>query len=210
MVFRSAITIVILTLAVGQAWAGGNESSGAHRLALMTPVQFQARTTLRDDDLDTVATITTSDGFVERRPLFGHKPDDVFLRAFIDKATGRTAYQVYVTVRYRGFGWADWRTANYATPIGPRSIATRRIARLRASCLRRLPCSRSETIGFAVGGALLKDNAALYSAEAATSWRFKILAQDGQERDFRLSTAEIAGLLMAADTYRTDRNLPNF
>lgn len=210
MVIRSAITIVILTLALGQASAESSEFSDMRRLARMTPAQFQARTTLHDDDLDTVATITTADGFVERRPLLAQMPDDVFLRAFIDKTTGHTAYQVYVTVRYRGYAWADWRMANYSTPTSPRSIGTRRIARLRASCSRRLPCSRSETIGFVVGTGLIKDNAALYSAEAATSWRFKILAQDGRERDLRLSMAEIAGLLMAVDTYRADRHLPNF
>ena len=210
MAIKLAMTVAFLMLASRQTSAATRESGDARRLAIMTPAQFQARATLQDDDLDTIATITTADGFVERRPLLGLAPDDVFLRAFIDKKTGRSAYQVYATMRYRGYGWADWRVANYATPTGPRSIPTRRIARLRVSCSRSLPCPRSETIGFSVSAALLKDNAALYSAETITSWRFKILARDGQKRNLLLSTAEIAGMLMAVEAYRTDRHLPNF
>jgi len=206
MAIRLAMTVAFLMLASGRTSAVTRESGEARRLAIMTPAQFQARATLQDDDLDTIATITTADGFVERRPLLGLAPDDVFLH----KKTGRSAYQVYATMRYRGYGWADWRVANYATPTGPRSIPTRRIARLRVSCSRSLPCPRSETIGLAVDAALLKDNAALYSAETITSWRFKILARDGRERNLLLSTAEIAGLLMAVDAYRIDRHLPNF
>jgi hypothetical protein len=210
MAIKLAMTIALSMLGSGQASAAIRESSDARRLANMTPGQFQARATLHDDDLDTVATITTADGFIGRRPLLGLASDDVFLRAFIDKKTGRAAYQVYATIRYRGYGWADWKVANYATPTGPRSIPTRSIARLRASCSRSLPCPRSETIGFAVDAALLKVNAALYSGDAVTSWRFKVLAQDGQERGLLLSTAEISGLLMAVDAYRTDRRLPKF
>ncbi|MGA1797596.1 hypothetical protein VH567_02315 [Sphingomonas sp. 4RDLI-65] len=174
----------------------------------MTPAQFQARTMLHDDDLDTVATITTADGFTRRRPLLGIAPDDVFLRAFIDKRSGRTAYQVYATVRYRDYGWADWQAVNYATPTGPRSIATQRIARVRASCGRGFACARSETVGFTIDAALLKMNAALYMSDQSTVWRFKLMAHNGAERPLLLTTAEISGLLMAVDAYRTDRHLP--
>ncbi|MEG3082605.1 hypothetical protein U1707_03045 [Sphingomonas sp. PB2P12] len=210
MAIRLAMTVAFLLLASRQTSAATHVSGDARRLAAMTPAQFQALATLHDDDLDTIATVTTADGFVERRPLLGLAPDDVFLRAFIDKKTGRAAYQVYATMRYRGYGWADWRVANYAAPTGPRSIPTRRIVRLRGACSRSLPCPRSETIGFAVEAALLKANAALYSPETNTRWRFKVLARDGQERSLSLSTAEIAGLLMAVDAYRSDRHLPNF
>ncbi|KQO13214.1 MULTISPECIES: hypothetical protein [unclassified Sphingomonas] len=202
------MTIAILTLAIGQASAASSRSSGERRLAAMTPAQFQARTTLHDDDLDTVATITTANGFVDRKPLLRPALDDVFLRAFIDKKTGRTAYQAYVRIRYRDYGWANWDTANYATPAGPRTIATQRIARLKASCPRGFACLRSETVGFAIAAALLSANAKLYAGDGITSLPFKIMAQNGGERAFLLSTAEIAGLLMAVDAYRTDHHLP--
>lgn len=142
---------------------------------------------MQDDALDTVATvatvatIATANGFVERMPLFGLGPDDVFLRAFIIKATGRTRYQVYVTARYRGYGWADWLLANYATAAGPRSVRTQKIARLRISCPRTRACSRSETIGFAIDEAHLRASAADYVPGAVTPWQFKIMARNGDE-----------------------------
>jgi hypothetical protein len=208
MAIRWTMTVAILTLAIGQASAASSRSSGERRLAAMAPAQFQARTTLHDDALDTVATITTANGFVERRPLLGPTLDDVFLRAFIDKTTGRATYQAYVRIRYRDYGWANWNTANYATSAGPRAIATQRIARLRASCPRGFACLRSETVGFAIAAPLLNANAKLYAGDGTTSWPFKIMAQNGGERAFLLSTAEIAGLLMAVDAYRTDHHLP--
>ncbi|MES3152608.1 hypothetical protein [Sphingomonas faeni] len=202
------MTVAILTLVIGQASAASSRSSGERRLAAMTPAQFQVRTTLHDDALDTVATITTANGFVERKPLLGPAPDDVFLRAFIDKTTGRVSYQAYVRIRYRDYGWANWNTANYATPAGPRAVATQRIARLKASCPRGFACLRSETIGFKIAAPLLSANAKMYGRDGITSWPFKIMAQNGGERSFLLSTAEIAGLLMAVDAYRTDHHLP--
>ncbi len=208
MTIRLAANVAILTLAFGQAFAVSGESGDERRLATMTPAQFQARTTLRDDDLDTIATITTEDGFIKRRPLLGMAPDNVFLRAFIDKRSGRTAYQVYATIRYRGYGWADWQTANYATAAGPRSVTTQRIARVRASCSRGTSCARSETVGFRIDRARLGASAALYVSDLNTSWRFKLIAQSGAERPMLLTTAEIAGLLMAVEAYRTDRHLP--
>ncbi len=209
MAIKWTMTVAILTLANGQAPAAPSQSTSERRLAAMAPAQFQARTTLDDDALDTVATITTANGFVERKPLLGPALDDVFLRAFIDKATGRATYQAYVRIRYRDYGWANWKTANYATPAGPRAVATQRIARVRASCPRGFACLRSETIGFAIGASLLTANAKLYVGDETPSWPFKISAHNGGERSFLLSMAEIAGLLMAVDAYRTDHHLPS-
>jgi hypothetical protein len=208
MATRWTMTVAILTLVIGQASAASSQPNSERRLAAMTPAQFQARTTLQDDALDTVATITTANGFVERKPLLERALDDVFLRAFIDKTTGRASYQAYVRIRYRDYGWANWNTANYATPAGPRAVATQLIARVRASCSRGFACLRSETIGFAIGASLLNANAKLYVGAGTPSWPFKISAQNGGERSFVLSMAEIAGLLMAVDAYRTDHHLP--
>lgn len=186
----------------GMALAAERESGDAGRLAAMTPAQFQARATLHDDALETIATITTADGFVERRPLLGLPPDDVFLRAFIDKGTGRTGYQVYISTRYRDYGWADWLSVNYATPDGPVSARLLRIARIRTSCRTGRVCPRIETVGFDIGERLLRSQAARYAPGAITPWLFKLKARNGADQLEMLSAAEIAGLLMAVDAYR--------
>lgn len=207
MAVRAALMTAMLVASAGTLPATATESD-ASRLAAMTPADFLARITLHDDPLDTVATITTSEAFIERKPLFGLAPDDVLLRAFVDKATGRASYQVYVTARYRGYGLADWHAANYDTPSGPRSVRMLKIARLKGYCPQRQHCPRSETIGFAVDERLLRANAALYVADRIMPWRFKIMARDGNQHLELLSAAEISGLLIAVDAYRTDHHLP--
>ena len=178
------------------------------RLRMMTPAAFQARTTLSDDALDRVATLTTTDGFVEHQSFGGRAPDDVFLRAFIDKRTGRVSYQVYVSIRYRGYSWAQWDSATYEAPEGPLAARVERIARLRTVCRRGWVCPRSETIGFGVAASVLRQQADRYAPGVVTPWQFKVTGKDGSARILMLSTAEIAGMLMAVDAYRAGHHLP--
>ena len=206
---------VVLAAAFGLAAMGHAkmpstaEPGDLDRLRMMTPAAFQARTTLSDDALDRVATLTTTNGFVERRTFGGRASDDVFLRAFIDKATGRVSYQVYVTVRYRGYNWAHWDGANYEAPGGPMSARVDRIARLRTVCRRGWVCLRSETIGFSVAASILRQQADRYVPGTVTPWRFKVLAKSGTQRILILSAAESAGMMMAVDAYRADHHLPH-
>ena len=178
------------------------------RLRVMTPADFQTRTSVSDDALDRFATLTTTNGFVERRSFGGHAADDVFLRAFVEKATGRVSYQVYVTIRYRAYSWAQWDSANYETPGGPQAARVDRIARLRTVCRRGWVCPRSETIGFAVAPSVFRQQAERYMPGLLTPWQFKVSARAGSARILMLSTAEIAGILMAVDAYRADHHLP--
>lgn len=204
---RAILTGAILVAAIvpsttDRASAADRDGKDAKRLGAMTPELFRDRATLHDDALDTVATITTADGFVERAPLLGPPPADVFLRAFIDKRTGRASYQVYVSTRYRYYGWADWLSVNYATPEGPVSARLVRIARLKGSCRNGYRCPRVETVGFAVDEPRLRSQAAIHVAGDVTPWLFKLMARNGAEQVEMLSAAEIAGLLMAVDAYR--------
>lgn len=70
----------------------------------LTKEHFKNTTTVKDDPLDTVATITTVNGFQEKRGLLGIVWDDNFLRAFIDKKSGKTSFQVYQVIYYQGRG----------------------------------------------------------------------------------------------------------
>ncbi len=184
------------------------DTGDVDRLRVMTPADFQARTSVSDDALDRFATLTTTNGFVEHRSFGGHAPDDVFLRAFVEKATGRVSYQVYVTIRYRGYSWAQWDSANFETSGGPQAARVDRIARLRTVCRRGWVCPRSETIGFGVTAGVFRQQAERYVPGLLTPWQFKVSARAGSARILMLSTAEIAGMLMAVDAYRADHHLP--
>jgi hypothetical protein len=203
----AATALVVPSHAAPSAVLSSNQGD-VDRLRLMTPSAFQARTTLSDDALDRVATLTSTNGFVEHRSFGGHAPDDVFLRAFIDKTTGQVSYQVYASIRYRAYSWVRWDSATYEAPGGPLSARVDRIARLRTVCQRGWICPRSETIGLRIAGSVLRQQAELYIPGVMTPWQFKVTARAGGERILMLSTAEIAGMLMAVDAYRVGHHLP--
>src|ERR1019366_5614853 len=82
---------------------------------------FRDTATLKDDVLDTTATITTEPGFIEHQGLLRVVTHDTFLRGFIDKTTGETTTQVYEWITYDG-AWRFYETANFSTLNGPVSV----------------------------------------------------------------------------------------
>ncbi len=68
------------------------------RMAGLTPSDFLRTATLQDDDLETVAVLTTEPGFHYRGGFTDRARTDSFMRAIITKRTGTTTYQVYSTI----------------------------------------------------------------------------------------------------------------
>ena len=79
-------------------------SKQARKYLSMTPDDFKACTAIKDDSLDTIAVLNTSPCFQEKRGILGIVWNDNFLRAFIDKRTGATTYQVYQYISYQATG----------------------------------------------------------------------------------------------------------
>lgn len=178
------------------------------KLLAMTPEQFERSVTLKDDDLENVATITTARGWQRREGLLGIVNDDGFLRAFIDKRSGRTMFQVYHGTRYREHGWAQFRWVNYETGNGITTANVKTLARTRGPCARYRGCTYVEEVGFEVSGALLRDVASRYAPGKAVNWRYRLKARSGAERDGAFVAAEIVGLLRAVDKYRAAKGWP--
>jgi hypothetical protein len=171
----------------------------------MTPADFQRTATLKDDPLDTTAIVSTQPGFEEKRGLLKLVWNDNFLRAFIDKKTGATQFQVYQYISYGG-SWRFYHTANYEAPNGPESQPVTVIDRSVDSCST-YGCSFTEHIGFDVPEALLRWVAARYTAQPGSIWRFKIGSKAGGDWQDGMATAEVAGLLAAVDQFRAARGL---
>lgn len=178
----------------------------AQQLMALTPADFQRTATLKDDPLDTTAQISTEPGFQEKRGLLKFVSYDNFLRAFIDKKTGRTDFQVYQYINYGG-SWRFYQTANFETPAGPESKQVTVISRDVGSCST-YGCSFTEHIGFDVAEDLLRSIAAGYAAAPGSVWRFKFGSKAGGDWQDGMATAEVAGLLAAVDIYRASRGLP--
>jgi len=105
-------------------------------LLAMTPDDFARTASVKDDALEVRATITTQPGYVERHGLLGVVWSDNFLRAFVDKTSGATTFQLYQQIVYAGRLYKYFDSINYETPSGPRAVQTINLGRTER-------CSRS-------------------------------------------------------------------
>lgn len=168
----------------------------------LTKEHFKNTAMVKDDSLDTVATITTVNGFQEKRGLLGIVWDDNFLRAFIDKKTGKTSFQLYQVIYYQGSGWNFYQTVNFETPSGPQSKPVTVISRdVDCTGSRYSGCTYVEHVAFDVDESLLRTIAVNYSPGQRAGWKFKFTAKSGKDYNDGMLPAEIAGLLDKVDEY---------
>jgi hypothetical protein len=191
----------VLALAVSGCATTTKEAQIETALGL-TKEHFKNTATVKDDSLDTVATITTVNGIQEKRGLLGIVRDDNFLRAVIDKKTGKTSFQLYQVIYYQGSGWNLFQTVNFETPYGPQSKPVTVISR-NVDCAgsRYGGCTYVEHIAFDVDESLLRTIAGNYSPGQRPVWRFKFTAKSGIDSNEGMLPAEIAGLLEKVDEY---------
>lgn len=199
--------VIVVTLA---GCAGTTREAQVQTALALTKEHFKSTATIKDDSLDTTATITTVNGLQEKRGLLGIVWDDNFLRAFIDKKTGRTTIQLYQVIYYQGSGWNFFQTVNYETPSGPESRPVTIISRdVDCSGSRYGGCTYTEHIGFDIDEKLLRTIAAGYQPGQRVGWKFKFNAKSGKDYNDGMLPAEVAGFLEAIDAYRASHGLPS-
>lgn len=198
-----------IALAVALGGCASTIREGQIQTALgLTKEHFKNTVTIKDDSLDTTATITTVNGFKEKRGLLGIVWDDNFLRAFINKKTGQTTIQLYQVIYYQGSGWNFFQTVNYETPTGPESRPVTIISRdVNCSGSRYSECTYKEHVGFDVDEKLLRTIAAGYQPGQRAAWRFKFNTKSGKDYNDGMLPAEVAGFLEAIDAYRASHGL---
>lgn len=175
----------------------------------LTPDHFEKGATIKDDNLEVVAVITTEPGFKIKRGLLGLVNDDNFFRAFVNKKTGETSYQLYQYINYVG-EWAFFETANYEGKTEVETAPLTVISREVGTCSQMLGCFKSEIVAFDVDEKVLRRVAAGYdpSGKGTSGWRFRLKAKTGVQRDEGMSPAEAAGILHAVSAYKRTRGLP--
>lgn len=200
---RMRLLAVLALLSACQAPPQAEQIAAA---AALGPDHFRRTATVRDDSLDLVATITTANGYRTRQGAFDRSWNDNFLRAFVNKRTGRATYQVYQRFYYRAYGMRRYYAANYQGLDGPRSTDVTVIDR-DAICVGKpySVCSFYETVGFSVDEALLR--AIVRRGPAGPAWQFKFRAYSGEDFHTGLPPAEVAGLLARVDDYRASHGL---
>jgi hypothetical protein len=205
--FRGACAIALIACS-SQVWAASIEKQFKQYMALK-PDHFHKNVEIKDDNLETVAVITTEPGFRVKRGLLGMVNDDNFFRAFVDKKTGVTTYQLYQYVTYVG-DWAFYEIVNYEGLTDVQSVPLDVLSREVGTCSQMLGCFKREVVAFNVDEAVLRRVALAYdpTGKGTTGWLFKLKAKTGVERNEGMSPAEAAGILNAVAAYKKSRGLP--
>jgi hypothetical protein len=170
------------------------------KLQALTPTSVKASIVIHDDDLETIATFSTANAYSSKGRFTDHVRSDNFLRAFIDKRTGVTRFQVYQEISYN-YANRDFTTVNFSTPGGPLSAAVDLIGHDIVACFGSM-CSFKDSIGFNVDESVLRATASQYVPGDSPYWRFRYHGRAGIDWNDRMMPAEAAGLLAVVDAWR--------
>ena len=178
------------------------------KLQALTPEGVAAQAEIRDDDLETVATISTFKAYKSNGAFTDRVRSDNFLRAFIDKRSGAVRFQVYQSVSYN-FVYRNFTGVTYAAAGGPQAAPVTIIDHEIIACTGSgdTGCSYMDTIGFDVSEAQLRWVAGQYLAGNSPLWRFKFRSQAGIDWEDRIMPAEVGGLLQAVQSYAETHHL---
>jgi hypothetical protein len=174
------------------------------QLVTMTPADFAAKTAVTDDNLEVAAKFDTAGAFHYKPGFMSTADADVFLRAFVEKTTGRALFQVYYNASVVASAWPGLGQANFIGPRGLESIDVTKISS-DVSCAR-YSCSYYEAVAADLPEETVRWMAAQYQAGAnnGVEIRFK-----GKTLDLQIGImpAEFAGLISRVDEYRKAHGL---
>lgn len=196
--------IALATLLLGvTGCAGVDVKKQANEWAHLTKEHFAKTTAIKDDALETVATLNTINGHQWTIDTFGSVGDDDFFRAYIDKKSGKVTYQLYRVIRYEDNGWHYYNRFNYESPNGVQSAAAEVITR-DVDCSRvtyTKKCSYEEHVALTLNDEFMRWLAGLYTPAKTIALAYKVSSKSGNEQEDRILTAEAAGLLERVDGY---------
>jgi hypothetical protein len=173
-------------------------------LLSLTPEHFRDTAQITDDPLETTAVISMEPGYQgnnnARRDGWSCNS---FLRAFVDKRSGATTYQLYADTGYTGHDRRLYDTINYFTPQGVQSAPVIKIARDKGSCPKNDACVHKEIVGFNMSESMVRQIAATYAPNAKNGWAFRLKGRIvGADQEDAIMPSEAAGLLLAVQAYR--------
>ncbi len=197
-----AISISVHAQMITQEQIDRKREKDKVKLLKLTPADFQKTVELKDDDLETIATLTTAKGFRSTGGLFDIQGSDVMLRAHVNKRTGEATYQVYAYIWYKETQERRYQSVNYQDGGDIRSATVNNLASRVISCdeySETLGCSRFEEFVFPISEELLESMAARSTDQF---WRMKFRAQAGIDWEEMFAPAEAAGLIAAVTAYK--------
>jgi hypothetical protein len=197
------IFIVIFLSLISSSLFAKSRLTDADRLAVITPESAFSLIKIEDDDLDTIATISSEEVFITGSDL-SIPSGDAFLRAAIQKKSGKLLIQLFQSMRYGG-NWRFYNGATYESMDGPVQAKFNSISRDVISC--RGGCLYVEYVYFLVDEKVLRDFASKYQPGNLTGWQYKFNSRSGDSWKGSVSAAEISGFLRALDEYRMKKGI---
>ncbi len=177
---------------------------------LLSKEHFRQTTSLKDDDLETVAIFSTLNGHQFTQGMAGVVWDDNFFRAFIDKKTGTVTYQLYQVLRYRDSGWRFFNRFNYKTSAGvqtrPAVVVSRDVDCAGVSTTSN-NCKYEEHVAITLGDEEMRELAKTYNPEKTIALIYRVASQSGKDHDDAILAAEAAGLVERVDVYLATHGL---
>lgn len=171
-------------------------------LAALSPADFARQVEVTADPRAVV--LSTREAYRRGRVVQGAHVDEVYLRAVVDRASGRVSWQVWhdlVTVRrHRNVVAVQYLSGGILHTAQPLAVD-----HAHAQC----PptdgagfCNRITRIGFELPESAVREMAASYDAGSRAPWRLHF--RDGAGRDVisGMAPAEAAGLISALEAWR--------
>lgn len=160
--------------------------------------------TIKDDALETTAVFSTERVFQEKRGLMGIVSEDQFLRAFLDKKTGKRSYQVYVVLGYKADSWREPFQANFGTPLTTRPVSR---ASRTSDCKDKRKiggCIRVEHVVFELPESEFRRvvDTATPADLSGKVWVFKLKTKDGKDHAGQILLSEFFALKSAMEQHR--------
>jgi hypothetical protein len=173
-------------------------------LLSLTPEHFRDTAKITDDSLETTAVISMEPGYQGNNNAGRDGWScNSFLRAFVDKRSGATTYQLYIDAGYTGHDRRHYDTINYFTPQGIQSAPVIKIARDKGSCPKNDECVHKEIVGFDMSESTVRQIAINYKPNAPNGWLFKLKGRIvGADQEDVIMPSEAAGLLLAVQAYK--------
>ena len=164
----------------------------------LSDAHFKDATTVQSGEDDTLVAFTTRPGFEQKQGPMANVKVDTFLRGYIDKKTRARTFEVHQLVSYTDKKRRNYKTAEYQTARGPKSVGLTLLwSDVECLLTSGKGCNYQEHIGFRVSERYLRQVAASYGRDGgkAPSWSLRFVPLSGEDFQTRIMAAEIKGLL---------------
>lgn len=189
---------VCLFSAVPAANAQEQLTEGELGAIALSPAEIADRLDVTDDPF-AVSIKISSEPFYMAKKARG----DEFLRAFVNRKTGATTYQVYF---WRGFAGRTWRFYDRITALGADGPVPLQSTRVESDVqCRTYGCSYVEGLIGEVDESELRWAAKDAAAGVDGRWKFKVFGRNTDGEEAWLLKTEVAGFLQGVDKVKAAR-----